>query len=140
MKTNFKFCSCCARDVLPPTHPVFFAFSYFCNNVVYGALLGWARRNLRFTHKLARFIHYHLARWKCGDKHRFWRRSLGFASPQRMLPVLSHSAKHTHSLTCDLLGEQSRPVVPLLLAALATRPSRPVQHSIIIHLSQCTMV
>ena len=45
----------------PPTHPVFFALGYLCNDVVFGALLGWARRNLRFAHKLARFIRYHLA-------------------------------------------------------------------------------
>ena len=38
----------------PPTHPVFFALSSFCINVVFGALLGWARQNLHFTHKLAR--------------------------------------------------------------------------------------
>ena len=38
-----------------PTHPVFFALSYCCNNVVFGALLGWARQNLCFTHKLPRF-------------------------------------------------------------------------------------
>ena len=50
----------------PPTHPVFFALSFFCNNVVFGALLGWARRNLRFTHKLARFTRYHLARGNVG--------------------------------------------------------------------------
>ena len=33
----------------PTTHLVFFGISYFCNNVVFGALLGWARRNERIS-------------------------------------------------------------------------------------------
>ena len=43
---------CCAHDVFATYPPCIFCTCLFCNNVVFGALHGWAGRNLRFTHKL----------------------------------------------------------------------------------------
>ena len=126
------------RTWCSPTHPVFFAPSYFCNNVVFGALLGWARRNLRFTHKLARLTRYHLAREKCGDCIGFVHQ--GSASDEKPRPLAGTAAvrpqghaRFTHSLSTQPAGRADVSVSP---PRSKPRGCRHVQRSILIDLSQ----
>ena len=99
-----------------PTHPVFFALSYCCNNVVFGALLGWARRNLCFTHKLARFTNVTKPGGDVGTAPVSFARGQHLTkscTPWRALPtMLSHEAKPTHTFTCNSTsGLGGRPVL-----------------------------